>query len=160
MIGVDIHLTFVAPPSALEAALPEAVDEGLTAAGLKWHSDYLPLHFKDFAPARYGLQSRTYKYNQWKRAKVGHTRPMVLSGTLERAMKSQVRIKARAGIVDVRMSGRGLGSLNLWRGGVRKHNFPRDITATTGEELQKLAQQLNDSIQTRLERVQTQESAG
>lgn len=69
-------------------------------AGLKWHQEYLPRHFKPGASSRYGYRKRSEKYLARKvrdarrgKATEGGAAPLVYSGLLKRSLTSLAEIR-------------------------------------------------------------------
>lgn len=69
-------------------------------AGLKWHQEYLPRHFKPGAAFRYGYRPRTNKYLARKvrdarvgKATEGGTTPLVYSGLFKRSVTGLATVR-------------------------------------------------------------------
>lgn len=85
---------------ATERDRREVVRAAWSDAGLKWHQEYLPRHFKAGAAMRYGYRARSAAYlkrkaRDAKRGKAieGGTTPLVYSGLLKRMLTTLATIR-------------------------------------------------------------------
>lgn len=79
-------------------------------AGETWHERHRPHHFSHEAYARYpdAYIRRKRSYNERKRRKLGHDRPLVKSGEVERESKTVTRMTATINQVHIVMPVRKL----------------------------------------------------
>lgn len=73
----------------------EVLRAAYSDAGLKWHQEYLPRHFKPSAAARYGYKPRSAGYLKRKERKAieGGRSPLVFSGLLRRSVTALAVIR-------------------------------------------------------------------
>ena len=79
--------------------LHKAVKAALLSVGESWFETFMPLHFQYAAFGRYGYKPRQVRnarggpgYEIRKRRKVGHGRPLVYTGRLEREVKQRMKV--------------------------------------------------------------------
>lgn len=89
---------------ALQRKLKPSIREGLKASTEFWHRWYLKGHFKQSAMSRYRYRRRTQKYNDFKKKKYGHTKPLVLTGDMERQMRRSRTVRGTSKRASVTMS--------------------------------------------------------
>lgn len=108
----------------------------------EWWSRFMPLHFTVGGGRRYGYESRTFTYNERKRKKYGHTRPLVFSGRTERSVKRFIGFRGSNALRGVgRMQANAL-NFGGRAGGRNLRGIPpmRDeLTRVTNDEVSHLA---------------------
>jgi hypothetical protein len=75
-------------PRSILKAVKEARRKGSSAVGLHWLQKMYDRHFTTQASGRYKYQSRTLKYQQRKRKALGHTNPLVYTGTAQKVLRN------------------------------------------------------------------------
>jgi len=99
-IPVVIRITYTGWVAELMNSTPQRFVRKVTRAGFQAMGDYwakrmLPTHFKVHAFHEYAAyKPRAAKYVRWKRAHVGHNRPLVLSGDTERMARAGATVRA------------------------------------------------------------------
>ena len=149
-------LTFVGSPEATRKEMRKAVKPELAETLVEWHEKFLPVHFTVRGHFAYRYQMRDARYVKIKRRKLGHNRPLVWSGRMERMLTRMLRISGTA----KRATGRMTGPKYLYQyrkdlGQPDKHD---EVTRTTPGELLKLAKSFDERITSRLNGVTTRET--
>ncbi|MDZ4858867.1 MAG: hypothetical protein SGI88_07765 [Candidatus Hydrogenedentes bacterium] len=128
-------------PRGMSKAFNEAREKANAAIGRMWHSEMLKDHFTERASMRYGYSVRTKRYEARKTKKMGHKKPLVWSGTLQKTVAGAVRIRATPKSVKVTMSGpkwlKGFASFFKNR---RGPNMAAEITKIAKSEGKRLAE--------------------
>lgn len=101
--------------------------------GEHWHNNFRPHHMGRGAFQRYAYTPRTRTYNARKKKHLGHTRPLVFSGTSERLSK-QKRVAATSKGVAVRMPVRAFNFRTKRRDGTKSPNMRQEFTQITTAE--------------------------
>ena len=146
------EITYIGDPETVAKEFLPIVSEVGVAVAEQWHQKTLPDHFLPRAMDRYGYAKRTARYQTYKVRKTGQGNPMVFSGDMKRELERTVRITSLKSRLDVRlrMTAR---AVNLWpAGGGRKHDFPKDLTATTDDERQAMAQAIQEGATKEIQR--------
>lgn len=143
MIEIRPTLKIQRAPRGMAKAFIEARQEALVLIGKKWHKDFLPKHFTEGAYGRYKYALRKQRYEKRKMRKVGHRKPLVFSGVLEKQVKAAATISATSKSVRVRMSGPSwLAGYIAFKGrkgtGPDKKKEILTVIQTEGQELAKL----------------------
>lgn len=139
------RIVYAKQPGKTPKQVRAATTEGNAASVEHWHRKYVPFHFEPFAKSKYGYQRRSKKYEQRKQRKVGHVKPLVFTGNLERQAES---------FIDVRASSRrGTGILTRvpkyaykYRTDSRQPNKADELTSVTEGEINKLAEVHADAM--------------
>jgi len=100
-VPIKINIDYDLPGLfATERDKREVLRAAWADAGLKWHQEYLPRHFKPGAASRYGYRPRSAAYLKRKagdarrgRAIEGGTTPLVYSGLFKRSVTSLATIR-------------------------------------------------------------------
>lgn len=96
-LGPDLNQYF-------QGAVRRAHRAGLEEVARAWHRDFLPMRFRSFGGARYGLQRRGRGYTR-RKARRGVEGPLEWSGRLRRAAEGSRKIRATQKGVSVRFQG-------------------------------------------------------
>lgn len=150
-----VHMEITGGPEHMKDQWPRIKEDALDKLGEFWHEEYYPLHFKSFAPGKYGYEPRTYDYRQRKRRKHGHDQPLVFSGSFKRDTTSWAEIVTTQNKATVKMRA---SVLNLVNRAINDPNYPNikeEATAVAPGEEQRFAQWLDDKASEALNNIDT-----
>lgn len=146
MYVTGITLNYTGSAAATKKDLNQSVREALLSVGSFWYTEFLPRHFEPDAVRKYGYSKRSKGYQRRKAAVRHNQKPMSWTGEMERQAKSHAEIRSTAtkgkvvlrGIRALNFAGRSKSSLYP--------DFKKELTATTGDELQEFARRMDDCV--------------
>lgn len=144
IFGVPQALLDTAEGGGRTGGLVACAQQALLEAAQAWHKGTLKLHFEAGASARYpgAYMPLTRRYQLRKFRKFGRQAPMVWSGRMRDELLSRtptiagksVRTRAEVKLYLISTA----RAMNLWKGGSRKHDFEKQLTAINDEELSQI----------------------
>lgn len=162
--------TFAVNPELLKLARGDpdgeagrAIRGALVEVGLIWHKDHLPRHFQPNAPqlypGAYTPRSKGYSLRKAKPHRVdgvlypGTSGPMRYTRRMEKTLLENapnVSSKLNSRSISVTLRTAHARALNLWKGGSRKHNFQRELTALNDQDMRWLSYWFQKELSARL----------
>ncbi len=141
-------ITYVGMDGMKKADIRRLVKQELLDSVDFWHSEFLPMHFKRGAKQKYGYKDREKRYNERKRRKKGHTRPLEFSGQMKRELLRRVRLTGT--------SKKATGSMSapryMYKYQPGQPDKASEVTAVTQRELQQMAFQMDRKLQKKMNR--------
>jgi len=140
MIGVGVVVETTGWPAASKRDLSQVKRTVLEKVGLDWHGRFLPRHFNTSAENKYGYAQRTRGYKRRKIKNVGHSRPLVYTGTMEREATKHAVVRTSSNTARVTMRARALNFAGkAKRKGASYPDMRMELTAITTQEIKALA---------------------
>ena len=102
MAGFKILLTVSNEADIPKSEFNRLLKTEWTETGEEWHKKFRRSHFAQTAYTKYGYTARSKRYQAFKQRHLGHTIPLVLSGT-SRSLSEQKTVSATSKGVSVAM---------------------------------------------------------
>ena len=119
------------------------VKQTLKEVGEFWFHNMLPRHFEEGAGRRYGYTGRAGLYTKTKNRKVGHKKPLVFTGRMQRELQQSYRLGGTSNKMVVTMYGPPYTNMRRQKKkGGDPINKVAEITAVTKAEIRILEKEV------------------
>lgn len=155
MLLIRTTITEDRPFDVTVRAWPKMKTEAHKKAGSYWHKHFFPRHFRYDAKRKYGHQTRRRGYLIRKQRMAAKGKALspgtvdnVLTGAMKEALSSSLTIRAFPARATVSMIGPKYALMRPYKSS--QPNKGAEMTATTEEEREKLAQVLQTEMERQL----------
>ena len=136
----------------------DGVKPVMRGIGKHWHDRLLGKHFTEKGAREYGYQRRTLEYRVEKRKTMGHSRPLVYTGELEKAVKRAYILASTKKSVKVKMKGPRHLHYNPPQKSGRPINKADELTRVSQKEITAIAKRFRDGVVTRMNNTRKRET--
>ena len=133
IVRIRVDITVDGPLAATKTDVNRALAAAYESMAVQWHSKFRKRHFTPYGASVYHYQQRSFKYNRSKQKHLGHTLPLVFSGT-SRDLSESKRINATRNQATLTMPVRAFNYVPKTKSGRTPIDMVREFTTITDDE--------------------------